>query len=69
MQKIIPVERTIAELALESISISEVMRQDMVLLQQGKISEQEFLNRAIKRATGDERSFSISRNENVNQSL
>ncbi len=56
MKKNNPVNRTIAELKLEGISVPSELRQDMVLRNKGKISDKEFLTRAIKRATNHKHS-------------
>ncbi|HAT3986291.1 TPA: hypothetical protein RG395_001004 [Legionella pneumophila] len=69
MSKTNPVNRTIAELKLEGIAVSAELHRDMELHSSGQISEQEFLTRAIKRATDNERSLSVSRNEHAEKSL
>jgi hypothetical protein len=66
MSKMNSLDRTLKELALEGIGVSDDLHNDMKLLEQGKISQKEFLERAKQRATHDERSLSIPRNTNVN---
>lgn len=43
-------KQAVASLALEDIHLSDEMQSDLVLLNNGEISESEFLNRAINRA-------------------
>lgn len=67
MSKINSVERTLAELGLEGISVSDELYQDMLKHQKGEISAQEFLDRAIKRAVENERSISVPGNNHSNK--
>lgn len=59
-------KRAIAELSLEGIEVSDNLLNDMALMDKGLITEREFLNRTITRATeSHERPISLSRNANA----